>query len=70
MGSYSEDKYDVWEWICKVIDSCDSISHIHTCERLIRNYSIAYGDKQLTRLLRGDVEDRLLKLINKIVVKD
>ena len=70
MGSYSEDKYDVWEWICKVIDSCDSISHIHTCERLIRNYYTAYGDKQLTRLLRGDVEDRLLKLINKIVVKD
>jgi len=70
MGSYSEDKYDVWEWICKVIDSCDSISHIHACERLIRNYYIAYGDKQLTRLLRGDVEDRLLKLINKITVKD
>jgi len=70
MGSYSEDKYDVWEWICKVIDSCDSISHIHTCERLIRNYYIAYGDKQLTRLLRGDIEDRLLKLVNKIIVKD
>ena len=70
MGSYSEDKYDVWEWICKVIDSCDSISHIHTCERLIRNYYIAYGDKQLTRLLRGYVEAGLLKLINKIIVKD
>ena len=70
MGSYSEDKYDVWEWICKVIDSCDSISHLHTCERLINNYYKTYHDKQLTRLLRGYVEAGLLKLINKIIVKD
>jgi len=70
MGSYSEDKYDVWEWICKVIDSCENISHIHTCERLIENYGNLYKDKQLTRLLKGEITDRLEKLINKIIVKD
>lgn len=46
-------KYDVYNWIIKVIDSCKSHQQIDTVNRLITNFRDMYNDYDLTGSLRN-----------------
>jgi hypothetical protein len=46
-------KYDVYNWIIKVIDSCKSHQQIDTVNRLITNFRSMYDDYDLTGSLRN-----------------
>jgi hypothetical protein len=44
MAAKSDNKYDVFNWIIKVYDSCENVSQIITTEKLIRNFRKMYDD--------------------------
>ena len=54
-------KYDVYNWIIKVIDSCKSHQQIDTVNRLIKNFRIMYNDYDLTVSLRNHAHFKQLK---------
>lgn len=41
-------KYDVFEWLKEVIDSCENSTHFYMCSRLTKNFTRMYGDNSLT----------------------
>jgi hypothetical protein len=53
MAGVSYNKYDVYNWIKKVIDSCKSHQQIDTVNRLITNFRNIYHDYELTGSLRN-----------------
>jgi uncharacterized protein (DUF608 family) len=53
MAAISDNKYDVYNWIKKVIDSCKSHQQIDTVNRLITNFRNIYDDYDLTGSLRN-----------------
>lgn len=52
MGALTDNKFDVYNWIIKVIDSCKSHQQIDTVNRLITNFRNMYNDYDLTGSLR------------------
>jgi hypothetical protein len=52
MGSKSNNKYDVFKWIKKVIDSVETRKQYITSNRLIKNFYNLYGDFDLTMELQ------------------
>jgi hypothetical protein len=62
MAAKSDNKYDVFNWIIKVYDSCENVSQIITTEKLIRNFRKMYDDYILYEKLQDDyfeVSERL-----------
>ena len=53
MAALTDNKYDVYNWIEKVIDSCKSHQQIDTVDRLITNFRNVYDDYDLTGSLRN-----------------
>ena len=53
MAAETNNKYDVYNWIIKVIDSCKSHQQIDTVNRLITNFRNIYNDYELTGGLRN-----------------
>ena len=53
MAAISDNKYDVYDWIKKVIDSCKSHQQVDTVNRLITNFRDIYDDYELTGSLRN-----------------
>ena len=53
MGALTDNKFDVYNWIIKVIDSCKSHQQIDTVNRLITNFRDMYNDYDLTGSLRN-----------------
>ena len=51
-------KYDVYNWIIKVIDSCKSHQQIDTVNRLITNFRNVYDDYDLTGILRNHAHNK------------
>ncbi len=47
MAAKSNNKYDVFEWIKKVIDSCETVKHIIATDMLIYNFYNVYDDYDL-----------------------
>ena len=47
MAAKSKDKYDVFEWIKKVIDSCETLKHRIVANTLINNFYKMHGDFEL-----------------------
>lgn len=45
-------KYDVYNWIEKVIDSCSTYFHFKGVDALITNFDKVYDDWELTGKLR------------------
>ena len=41
-------KYDVFEWVKKVIDSCETPRQKMKCYNLVENFHVMYGDYDLT----------------------
>ena len=48
MAALTDNKYDVFNWIKKVIDSCTSYHHFRTTDNLIENFHKVYKDWQLS----------------------
>lgn len=53
MAALTDNKYDVYNWIIKVIDSCNNYHHFRAASALISNFGDRYDDWQLTGELRG-----------------
>ena len=52
MAALTDNKYDVYNWIIKVIDSCETYFHYSIVQRLISNFYDRYDDHQLAGSLR------------------
>jgi len=68
MASNSDNKYDVFNWIIKVYDSCENVSQIITTEKLIRNFRKMYDDYTLYDKLQDhyfEVSERLQQKVDK-----
>jgi hypothetical protein len=61
----TENKYDIWWWVSKVITSCENIDHINTAERLIKNFWVMFNDSQLVRKLYAELDFKIQELIVK-----
>jgi hypothetical protein len=58
MASLTDNKYDVYNWIIKVIYSCKSHQQIDTVDRLITNFRNRYDDYELTGSLRNHAHNK------------
>jgi uncharacterized protein (DUF608 family) len=58
MAALTDNKYDVYNWIIKVIDSCKSHQQIDTVNRLITNFRNVYDDYDLTGSLRNHAHNK------------
>ena len=58
MAAITDNKYDVYNWIIKVIDSCKSHQQIDTVNRLITNFRNVYDDYDLTGSLRNHAHNK------------
>jgi hypothetical protein len=61
----TENKYDIWWWVSKVIASCESIDHVNSAERLIQNYTRMFNDTLLTSRLAVELDFKIQELILK-----
>jgi hypothetical protein len=48
MAALTDNKYDVYNWIEKVIDSCKNYHHFRAVDNLITNFDRVYDDWELT----------------------
>ena len=58
MAALTDNKYDTYNWIKKVIDSCKSHQQIDTVNRLITNFRNVYDDYDLTGSLRNHAHNK------------
>jgi len=58
MAGVSDNKYDVYNWIEKVIDSCTTYFHYNSANRLVSNFYNVYGDIKLSSSLRWYLSNR------------
>lgn len=61
----TENIYDIWWWVSKVIASCKNIDHVNTAERLIKNFWVMFNDSQLTKKLHIELDIKIQELILK-----
>ncbi len=61
MAAISDNKYDVYNWIKKVIDSCKSHQQIDAVNGLITNFRNIYDDYDLTGSLRNHAHFKQFK---------
>jgi len=61
----TENKYDIWWWVSKVIASCENIDHINAAERLIKNFCVMFNDSQLVKKLYTELDFKIQGLIIK-----
>jgi hypothetical protein len=47
MAGISDNKYDVCNWIIKVIDSCKNLDHINNTQRLINRFRTSSRDSDM-----------------------
>ena len=62
--------YDIWWWVSKVISSCKDINHINSAERLVQNFWRMFGDRQLTSKLQAELDYKITELINNLDVNE
>jgi hypothetical protein len=68
MAALSDNKYDVYNWIIKVYDSCESVSQLLTVYKLVRNFRNMYDDYKLYSELDDyyfEVSERLMPKVDK-----
>jgi len=68
MAALSDKKYDVYNWIIKVYDSCESVSQLLTVYKLVRNFRNMYDDYKLYSELDDyyfEVSERLMQKVDK-----
>jgi len=62
----TENIYDIWWWISKVIASCKTVEHVNAAERLIQNFWRMFNDAQLTSKLNAELDYKIGELILKL----
>jgi len=62
----TENIYDIWWWVSKVIASCETVEHVNAAERLVQNFWKMFGDKQLTSKLNAELDYKIHELILKM----
>ena len=68
MAALSDNKYDVFNWIKKVYDSCETTSQLLTVYKLVRNFRNMYNDYKLYSELDDyyfEVSERLIPKVDK-----
>lgn len=65
MPAQTDNKYDVFYWVEKVIYSCETIIQFNASEKLVINYHAIYRDRVLQNKLNNILQKKLLKLMNK-----
>jgi hypothetical protein len=58
--------YDIWWWISKVIASCENVNHVNAAERLVQNFKVMFDDRQLTSKLNAELDNKIEELILKL----
>lgn len=56
-----------YNWVLKVIHSCDNTWQIATCERLVESYQSKYNDAEGALKLRGAIDAKLLTLAKGVI---
>ena len=51
-----------YDWVLKVIDSCENVWQIQTCDKLVESYQAKYDDVTGATKLRGAIDAKLLTL--------
>jgi hypothetical protein len=62
----TENMYDIWWWVSKVIASCETVEHVNAAERLIQNFWRMFNDAQLTSKLNAKLDYKIGELILKL----
>ena len=52
MAALTDNKFDVYNWVIKVIDSCNNYHHFRAVDNLISNFHDMYDDWHLTGNLK------------------
>lgn len=65
MAAQSDNKYDVYEWIKKVYDSCETLSQVMTANKLANNFRKVYNDSDLNWELSYYKQYPKIKIKNK-----
>ena len=65
MAAITDNKYDVYNWITKVIDSCKNYYQFRAADNLISNFDKVYDDLKLTGSLRVYSSDKYYTRKNK-----
>lgn len=63
MKNYIRNKYDVYNKIIKVIDSCKTFEHCLTAETMVDNYFKVYNDDLLYNILQDEVNNKYDKVL-------
>lgn len=58
MAATSDNKYDAYYWVEKVIDSCTTYFHFNNTHRLVTNFDNVYQDIDLSSNLRWRLSHR------------
>jgi hypothetical protein len=58
MAAFSNNKFDVYNWVIKVIDSCTAYFHFKSAHRLVTNFYNVYQDIDLSSSLRWHLSQR------------
>jgi hypothetical protein len=61
MAAESDNKYDVYEWILQVINSCKTYFHYRAADNIIDNFFNVYQDSDLSESLRWNLSKRELR---------
>lgn len=64
MAAISDNKYDVHDWIVKIIDSCESYFHYEKVHALIENFNDMHRDWRLSASLRCYANDQYDNMID------
>lgn len=62
--------YDIWWWVSKVISSCEDVDHINAAERLVENYRRMFNDSLLTSRLYAELDSKIKQLIDKLDINE
>jgi hypothetical protein len=67
MESRSKHYIDTSRWICKVIQSCETVAQANKCRKLIYNWNLMHAYKpsviQLVREMRAALDFKLTELL-------
>ena len=59
MAAISDNIYDIFSWISKVIDSCTTLDHINSAERLVERFKVQSRDIDLHFKLHHKISIKL-----------
>jgi hypothetical protein len=63
MAAASDNKYDVFNWISKVIDSCNTVQQVHNADKLIQMFKIQVDNPELHKKLVSERYDKIHRIL-------